>query len=74
MGTSKRNEENNGIHITKIVNSVPCLRHGADLGNACWNLDSIHGLLRGICDRRARLSGCNSDLPKTPTHTKKDYK
>ncbi len=56
---SQQIDENDGIHITKIVTAVPCRTHGADIGDACWNLVSRTGLIRAICDKRARSAGAN---------------
>jgi hypothetical protein len=42
------NEENDGIHIDRIMRIVPCKKHGADFGQACWNILSLHGILRSI--------------------------
>jgi hypothetical protein len=71
-------EENDGIHIAKIISAVPCGRHAADIGDACWNIGSRSGLLRAICDKRARSAGANGQVtPDTrssaaPTRTYKN--
>lgn len=57
-----RSDENDGIHIPKIIAAIPCGRHGADIGDACWNLGSKNGILRAICDRRARSAGANGQI------------
>lgn len=59
---SNKHEENDGIHLSKIIGAVPCTRHGADIGDACWNLGSARGILRAICDRRARGAGANGKI------------
>jgi hypothetical protein len=73
-------EENDGIHIANIIASVPCGRHTADIGDACWNLVAKDGLNRAICDKRARSAGANGQISQdhkhgnAPTRTyKKEY-
>lgn len=68
--TYKRREDNSGFHIDRIIDSVPCTTHGADIQDSCWTIYSIHGPLRAICDRRARLAGANGKI--TP-YIKKAY-
>ena len=54
--------ENDGKHIDKILGSVPCSQHAADIGQACWNVISIYGPLKAICDKRARSAGANGQV------------
>lgn len=79
MATAKH-EENDGIHLERIIGAVPCGRHAADIGKACWNIGSLHGILRAICDKRARAAGANAPITQDPKHgnapvyhKKKDY-
>lgn len=74
----KPEDDNDGIHIDRIVKLVACIRHKADVGQACWNIGSNQGILKAICDKRARLAGANA--PVTPyiknpgvIHKKKDH-
>lgn len=68
MATYSTTEHNDGKHINKIVNSVPCPKHGRDINEACWNLLSIHGLLKAICNDRALAAGANGFVtPYEPT-------
>lgn len=55
-------KENDGFHIERILSAVPCRRHGADLGSPCWKIDSVHGLLRAICNRRALDAGARGKI------------
>lgn len=71
--------ENDGIHIDKIIGSVSCGRHAADIGDACWNVPSVYGPLKAICNRRALAAGADGFVtpyePKSHTSTiKKDFK
>lgn len=54
--------ENDGLYIDKIISSLPCTTHGSDISDPCWEIDSVHGPLRAICDRRARLAGANGKI------------
>lgn len=71
-------DENDGIHMDRIIGMVPCKTHTAEIGQACWNLESARGLLRAICDKRARSAGANGHI--TPYNNpaanriKKEYK
>lgn len=65
-------DENNGIHIEEIMGSVPCARHGADINDACWNLGTNLGIMRAICDKRARSAGANGDVTPHTTYKKKE--
>ena len=69
MANNAKHEENDGVHLTKIIGSVPCPHHGADIGDACWNLLSARGLLRAICGRRARSAGCNGRITSKSNRT-----
>lgn len=64
-------DDNDGKHLTKIIDSLACSKHGADIGDACWNVISRNGIMRAICDKRARLAGANGDV--TPYHNRKEY-
>lgn len=75
---AKYEEENDGIHFDRIIGAVPCSRHTAEIGQACWNLGSNRGILRAICDKRARASGANGQITpyKNPAQLraqKKEY-
>lgn len=71
-------EENDGKHLNKIVDAIPCRRHGRDIGQACWNIPSIHGIMKAICDHRAREAGANGNITPDPKYgnapIKKDYR
>lgn len=78
--------ENDGRHIGKIIDSVGCARHASDIGDACWNILSVRGPLRAICNGRARAAGARGQVtPYTRTnagnptnkynkYNKKDYR
>lgn len=66
----KKYDENDGIHLERIIGGVPCRTHQADLGQACWNIGSARGILKAICDKRARSAGANG--PITP-YKKKEF-
>lgn len=79
MATAQH-EENDGIHIEKIVGAVPCSTHAADIGDACWNVMSLTGINKAICDKRARSAGANgyvtpyeNPAARRVNHSKKDY-
>lgn len=79
MTKKQREEENTGIHMERIIAAVPCFKHGADTGDACWNLGSALGILKAICDRRARSAGCNGQVtlearPAPSNYKAKEYK
>ena len=74
----KVEDENTGIHMDRIIGMVPCKTHTAEIGQACWNLVSAKGLLKAICDKRARSAGANGQITpyKNPAATrfkKKEY-
>lgn len=70
MAHKKQHDENKGKHIDRIVESGVCSKHKAALGEACWNIATKQGFMRGVCDRRARAAGANGDLELS---TKKEY-
>lgn len=76
MANPKHNE-NDGIHLERLIRIAPCPRHKAELGKACWNISSARGILKAICDKRAREAGANGDITQDPKHLnapiKKDY-
>jgi hypothetical protein len=77
MATTQH-EENDGIHIEKIIGAVPCPTHAADINQACWNVNSVFGINKAICDRRARSAGANGVVTPYKTHAetrvkKKEY-
>jgi len=76
---AKYKEENTGIHMERIISSVPCSHHSADIGDSCWNLLSARGIIKAICDKRARSAGANGPItpykkPTASTYKKKDFK
>lgn len=60
--TYKRKDENNGYHLERIIRETPCTKHGAEMNEPCWALESNHGPIRAICDRRARLAGAQGKI------------
>lgn len=46
--------ENNGKHISNIIERTSCKRHGAEEGDACWHILSDNGIFRAVCNRRSR--------------------
>lgn len=61
---ARRYDENNGIHIPAIVNSVDCAIHGVREGEACY-LVPVEGpkpYLSGVCGKRIRKAGYNGKI------------
>lgn len=55
-------EENDGIHIERIIDIRACAKHGKGLGQACWNVLSPRGILKAICNDRAVAAGANGKI------------
>lgn len=69
---ANKHDDNDGLHIHRIMNIVGCKRHKADINEACWNIPSIHGILHAICNHRAITAGAQGQVtPYTPK--KKEY-
>lgn len=68
-------EPNDGKHIDRIIMSHECSRHKALLSEPCWSIDSVHGLLRAICNSRALAAGAQGKITpyeRTTSHFKKE--
>lgn len=59
---NKKQDENKGLHMTSVISSVPCTRHAAEVGSACWNVLTARGIMRAICNKRAQNAGCNGKI------------
>ena len=71
-------DENDGIHVSKIVDALPCPTHGKDIGDPCWTIPTVRGLMRGICNSRARSAGATGQITpyertsRSSSHSAKD--
>lgn len=60
--------------VTHVANSVPCARHSASVGWACWYLTSDDGTLRNaICGNRVKkmYTGTPTERASTDKYTYK---
>ena len=62
MGFQAESVENDGKHIDNIMASIPCPKHGKDIGEPCWNVP------RSICNSRALNAGADGDISQDPKH------
>lgn len=54
--------DNDGLHIHQIVDSTPCGKHAADIGQGCWNISVGENAHLAICGSRVREAGFNGRI------------
>lgn len=66
-------EDNDGVHITNIINKTKCEKHSADIGQACWDVpNDLAGIssYRALCGKRVSASGFNGNVTSTSLRSK----
>ena len=58
---------NDGVHISYIVSTTSCAKHGADKGDPCWTVyhNSTERSYDSVCGSRIKKAGFSGKIDPT---------